>query len=89
MAPSGEDGEIVGDELPRPVLPVEVLMGGTPAQVLYAGGAPSLLDAALQVNARLPFSARSGTWIPVVLKVGGVSSGGLGRGFHPVGEMNP
>ncbi len=52
--PPGEDGKITGGELPTPVLPVSVRIGGVPAEVVYAGAAPGMVAGVLQVNARIP-----------------------------------
>jgi uncharacterized protein (TIGR03437 family) len=42
--PAGVDGRIAGPTLPRPVLPVRVTVGGIPATVQCAGGAPGQVD---------------------------------------------
>jgi uncharacterized protein (TIGR03437 family) len=68
----GENGRITGSDLPKPVLPVSVSIGGRTAQVLYAGNAPGLVSGVLQVNVRVPDSL-SGRQ-PVILTVGGVQS---------------
>lgn len=67
--PSGIDGLIAGAAAPRPVLPVSVTIGGLPATVEYAGGAPQLAAGTLQVNARMSADVSSGNQ-PVVLTVG-------------------
>jgi uncharacterized protein (TIGR03437 family) len=72
-----ENGAVVGDGLPQPKQPVQVLIGGSIAQLLYAGGAPGLVNSVTQLNVRLPFAAPSGTNVPVVLVVGGERSTGL------------
>lgn len=75
MNPPLEDGAVVSAEtLPRPLLPVVVRIGGQPAEVLYAGAAPGLIAGVLQINARVPPTARPGTAVPVQLQVGDVSS---------------
>jgi uncharacterized protein (TIGR03437 family) len=59
--PPGIDGKIAtGPVYPRPVLPVSVNIGGLPAEVLYAGAAPSLVAGVLQVNARIPTGVPTG-----------------------------
>jgi uncharacterized protein (TIGR03437 family) len=55
--------------LPQPLLPVAVTIGGVPAVVEYAGGAPGLVAGVLQVNVRIPDGVPSGD-LPVVLKIG-------------------
>jgi len=72
--PDGADGEIAGDVLPKPRLPVRVRIGGLEAEILYAGAAPGLVAGVLQVNARVPTSVTVGGSVPVVLTVGNASS---------------
>jgi uncharacterized protein (TIGR03437 family) len=78
-APQPADGSVVSaDNLPLPVLPVTAQIGGRPAEVLYAGGAPGMVAGILQVNLRVPTGVATGSPAPVVLQVGGQSSqGGL------------
>src|SRR5205085_2772578 len=73
-SPSGVDGAISGDPLPRPTLPVSVKIGGVDAEILYAGAAPGLVAGVLQVNCRIPASVSSGSSVPVVLTAGTASS---------------
>jgi uncharacterized protein (TIGR03437 family) len=72
--PPGQDGLIATDVLPRPVLPVQVFIGGLPADVLYAGGAPTLVAGVIQVNARIPAGVTVGPAVPIVLFVGSFRS---------------
>jgi uncharacterized protein (TIGR03437 family) len=72
--PGGDDGKIVGADLPRPVQFVSVRMGGIEAEVLYAGGAPGLVSGVLQVNARIPDSLAATGEVPLVLSIGNSSS---------------
>ena len=51
--PPGEDGKLAEPPFPEPVLPVEVLIGGLPAKILYFGSAPSLTGL-VQINAEIP-----------------------------------
>jgi len=74
MAPASEDGAITGPTLPRPVLPVSVLIDGQNAPILYAGGAPELVAGVLQVNFRIPTQIRTGSAIIVLLRVGRFNS---------------
>jgi len=72
--PPGTDGAIVGGlPLPTPILPVTVTVDGQPADVLYAGDAPGLIQGVMQINVRVPDAASSGA-VSVVLKVGDFSS---------------
>jgi uncharacterized protein (TIGR03437 family) len=72
--PPGTDGLIVGDTLPRPLLPVSVHIAGLAAKVVYAGAAPGMVAGVLQVNCVVPSGSPSGYTIPIILSVGGSSS---------------
>jgi uncharacterized protein (TIGR03437 family) len=72
--PSGQDGVLADGSAPKPVLPVTVEIGGTPATVQYAGGASGLVAGVMQVNAVVPTGIASGSAVPVTIKVGGVAS---------------
>jgi uncharacterized protein (TIGR03437 family) len=55
--PSGGDGKLAtggANELPRPLLPARVFIGGIEAQVLYAGAAPGAVAGQFQMNAIVP-----------------------------------
>ena len=71
--PDGVDGQIAASILPKPQLPVTVLIGGKTAEVLYAGAAPGLVAGVMQVNVRVPPNVDSGE-NAVVLNVGTTSS---------------
>ncbi len=58
--------------LPKPVLPLSVTVGGVPAFILFAGNSSGLIGA-LQVNFTVPASVPPGVQ-PLVLTVNGVSS---------------
>jgi uncharacterized protein (TIGR03437 family) len=73
VIPQGVDGAIIGSTLPMPRLPVTVMIGGQPADILYAGSAPGLPAGALQVNARVPSGTPSGS-AQIVLSVGDTNS---------------
>jgi len=67
------DGEVIGDildNLPRPTLPVTVMIGSQAAEVLYAGAAPELVAGVLQINVRIPAGTPPGL-APVRVTVGG------------------
>lgn len=72
--PPSVDGEITGQVLARPVSPVEVTIGGQPAELLYAGAAPGLVSGVLQANARVPAEPQSLGAVPVRLKIGSFSN---------------
>ncbi len=75
--PDGVDGKLAVDRLPAPRLPVSVTMGGTRAEVTYAGAAPNFVAGALQVNARVPPGLQPGASTPVSLTIGGHTSPGV------------
>jgi uncharacterized protein (TIGR03437 family) len=60
--------------LPRAAPPVRAQIGGQPAEVLYAGTAPGLVDGVIQVNLRVPAASQTGAAVPVVLHVGNSTS---------------
>jgi uncharacterized protein (TIGR03437 family) len=63
--PFGADGLLVFDEpLPRPILPVSVLVGGVAAEILYAGIAPGFVGV-MQINIRIPSAAEAGANVPL------------------------
>jgi len=74
MNPAVADGTLVtSTQLPAPVLPTQVSIGGQNAQVLYAGAAPTLIAGVIQINARIPASIATGN-VPVVWTIGNTTS---------------
>ncbi len=71
--PPGVDGKIAPGAGPAPVLSVSVTIGGQPAEIKYAAGAPTLIAGMFQVNVIVPQNIGTGA-IPVVLTVGAASS---------------
>ena len=72
--PRGVDGSVATPpNLTTPILPVAVTIGGLPATVLYAGGAPGLVAGVMQVNVRIPAGVASGS-AGVTITVGSSSS---------------
>ncbi len=71
--PDGDDGRVIGADLPKLLLPVRVKIAGLDAEVLYTGAAPGLVSGAVQINARIPDSAPGGA-SPMVITVGGAGS---------------
>jgi len=69
-SPAGVDGKLVGLPPTHPLLPVSVTVGGIPATVQYAGGAPGLVAGLMQVNVQIPNGVQPGDRVPVVLQVG-------------------
>ncbi|MBS1859397.1 MAG: hypothetical protein JST11_28745 [Acidobacteria bacterium] len=75
LSPIAPDGSIVdASALPQVTLPFGALIGNQPAQVLYAGGAPGMVEGVLQVNLQVPATAAPGGAVPLQLEVGGQSS---------------
>jgi endo-1,4-beta-xylanase len=69
LNPAATDGALVGGTLPAPAAQVTVQIGGKDATVLYAGGAPGLTNALLQINVVIPTGLAPGPQ-PVIVKVG-------------------
>ncbi len=75
--PPGVDGGIASDfaNLPHPVAPLTVTIGGVPAtDIRYAGTAPAEVYGLLQVNVTVPSGVTPGSAVQVIITVGGVSS---------------
>ncbi len=70
--PACSDGAITSltGPFPVPVAPVSIEVGGKPATVVYAGGAPGLVRGLVQVNFVLAVDTPVGPAVPVVLKIG-------------------
>jgi hypothetical protein len=66
-------GGLTTDDLPRCALPVSVAVNGEPAQVLYAGIAPGLVQGANQINFQLPTDITTGQ-VSIILTAGDGSS---------------
>ena len=72
--PGGVDGQIMTPVLSaRPVLPVQVRIGGRAAEVQYSGSVPGQVAGLFQLNARIPDGTPSGE-IPVEVQVGSATS---------------
>ncbi|HWB84328.1 MAG TPA: SBBP repeat-containing protein [Bryobacteraceae bacterium] len=72
--PAGVDGQLTGDMLPKPLLPVSVRIGGQGAEVLSAGGAPGVVSGLIELHVRVPADAPTGDALPIELTVGGAGS---------------
>ena len=72
--PDGMDGKVTGAPPPAPRLPVTVSIGGTNADILYAGAAPGLVSGVLQINARVPSGLVPNTPASVKITVGAAST---------------
>jgi uncharacterized protein (TIGR03437 family) len=66
-------GALTNDDLPRCALPVSATVDDEPAQVLYAGIAPGLVQGANQINIKLPDDITTGP-LTIVLTAGDASS---------------
>jgi uncharacterized protein (TIGR03437 family) len=73
-SPPSPDGQVPQEPLPQVALPVSVLIGGVPAEVLYAGAAPGFVSGLLQINCRIPAEVEPGYAVPVQLRAGEASS---------------
>jgi len=76
-SPPGVTGGLANNlnNLPHPVASVSVTIGGVPAtDIRYSGTAPQEVYGLFQVNVTIPTGVTPGSGVPVVLKVGGVSS---------------
>ena len=69
--------------MPVPESLVSLEIGGSPAEVRFAGSAPGFVGL-LQVNARIPAQAATGSNVPIVLLVG--SSASLSQTTPPIGD---
>jgi CheY-like chemotaxis protein len=78
--PGGIDGSVAAHariaDYPAPEQPVQVTVGGEPAEIAYVGAAPHSVAGLLQVNFRVPVNAPLGDSVPLVLKVGSFRSPG-------------
>ena len=72
--PAGADGQPGAAPLPKPVAPVAVTIGGTPAAVQFAGQAPNTVAGVMQINAQVPSGLQPGDAVPVLVQVGSVST---------------
>jgi uncharacterized protein (TIGR03437 family) len=68
------DGQIIGSHLVAPKAPVYARVGKLPAQILYVGTAPSLVNGALQINILLPKEMIGGPAVPIQISVGNYTS---------------
>src|SRR5579871_248222 len=69
LSPLPTDGQIA-HILAATTTPVTATLGGVPAQVLYAGAAPNLINGAVQVNVVVPEGASPNPAAPITLSMG-------------------
>jgi uncharacterized protein (TIGR03437 family) len=72
LTPVGIDGAIAGPSYA--LSPVSVTIGGIPAEITYAGSAPSLVSGAFQVNCRIPQGVPPGAAVEVRVRAGAARS---------------
>jgi uncharacterized protein (TIGR03437 family) len=72
-SPAGVDGQVNSAQT-QPLLPVSASVGGVPAVIQYAGGAPGQVAGLMQVNVQIPSGVQPGGYVPVVLQVGDTST---------------
>ncbi len=69
-SPPGKDGQLGSSAAPKPNLPVNVTIGGIPATVQSAGGAPGQISGLMQMTVQIPSGVQPGGYVPVILQVG-------------------
>jgi uncharacterized protein (TIGR03437 family) len=72
--PAGIDGKPATLPYPAPILPVSAMIGGKPAKVVYAGGAPGETAGVIQLNLVVPDGILPGVQVPIVIGVGNTHS---------------
>ena len=72
-SPAQVDGEVTGNNPPRPSLPVKVFIADREAELLFAGSTPGVVSGLTQLNVRVPLDLDPGI-VPVVLDLGGIRS---------------
>jgi uncharacterized protein (TIGR03437 family) len=71
--PPSVEGKPAAAPLPEPRLPVSLTVGGTPAEIQYAGSAPGFAGL-MQINARIPEQTAPKGGADLVLKIGSLQS---------------
>jgi uncharacterized protein (TIGR03437 family) len=72
--PAGTDGGILPSPAPLPIAAVSAKIDGQDATVMYAGGAPGLVDGMIQLNLRVPNGTSSGKAVPILVTIGAATS---------------
>ena len=76
--PAGVDGRLNEfarlEDFPRPIQAPKVTIGGQPAEILFAGGAPGFLAGLMQFNVRVPDGLTPGPEVPLAISFGNVTS---------------
>ncbi len=68
------DGQVMGSDLVRLKAPVYARVGKHPAEVIYAGSIPTLVNGALLVQVRLPKELIGGSAVPIQVIFGNYAS---------------
>ena len=76
--PAGVDGRLNEftrlEDFPRPIQSPRVTIGGQPAEVLFAAGAPGFLAGLMQFNVRVPEGFAAGPDVPLAISFGNLTS---------------
>lgn len=67
------DGQTASGPVPL-VLPVSGTIGGMPAEIVYAGAAPTLIVGVTQINVRVPKGLPSNPFTPITLRIGSATT---------------
>jgi uncharacterized protein (TIGR03437 family) len=70
LNPSVPDGTIIGKNPPLLQSHVTASIFGVPAEVVYAGAAPTLVAGVVQINVRVPAGVPVNNFLPVVVNIG-------------------
>jgi uncharacterized protein (TIGR03437 family) len=75
-SPPGVDGKLAGAIPPRPLLPVNVTIGGQPAPFFDfpPGGVPGMVAGVMQFGVLIPRGITPGNAVPVIIQVGNATS---------------
>ena len=82
IQPRPVDESVAVKPLPQPVLAVRVILGRPDAEVLYAGGAPTLVVGLMHLNVRVPERTR-GAPVPVTVQGAAETPAGLSLRYPP------
>lgn len=73
--PPGQTGKLTGTPLPQfPAGRITVRINNIDAPIVYAGGAPGLVQGLIQINVRVPATAPIGPAVPIVIRANNVDS---------------
>lgn len=73
--PAGQTGKLTGTPLPQfPAGRITVRINNIDAPIVYAGGAPGLVQGLIQINVRVPATAPIGAAVPILIRANNVDS---------------